>query len=82
MFANPRMNVLFDTREPETRVSAFDHGKRVACMLLENIYGLKWYGSLGRGPDLIANLERVHIQSKRCPMRPATHLNPAVFTRN
>ena len=35
MFADPRMNVLFDTRHADTNVSALEHGKRVASALMD-----------------------------------------------
>ena len=34
MFSNPRMKVLFDTwRKEDSKSSAMDHGKRIACTL-------------------------------------------------
>ena len=42
MFSNPRMNVLFDTSHKNDAYSnALDHGKRVACSLLDLKFGIK-----------------------------------------
>ena len=40
MFANPRMSVLFDTRNADTNVCAYEHGKRIASVLLT-----RWCGT-------------------------------------
>ena len=40
MFANPRMSVLFDSRNPDTNVNAYEHGKRIASVLLA-----RWHGT-------------------------------------
>ena len=49
MLANPRMSVLFDTRQGHTRASALDHGKRVASTFLDEWFGTRYFASLGRG---------------------------------
>jgi hypothetical protein len=49
LFANPRMNVLFDTRDKDSAASALEHGKRIAATLLDEVFHTRRYAALGRG---------------------------------
>lgn len=53
MFADPRMNVLFDTRHADTNVSALEHGKRVASALMD-----RWF--VPQRAALLACVAEVH----------------------
>lgn len=79
MFADPRMNVLFDSRHPDTNVSALDHGKRVASALMDRWYGTNYFESLGRGSSFSA-VTPTHRRAKSCPMRPDHHRRAGRFT--
>jgi len=72
MFENPRMNVLFDTRHADTRVNAFEHGKRVACTIIDLTHRTALYRKLGRGFSGAFSVDKTHATAKRCPMRPVT----------
>lgn len=73
MFANPRMRVLFDTRgKGEAEHSALDHGKRIAATLLDEVFGTRYYASLGRGPSGAWTVMGTHKKAKKCPMRPVS----------
>lgn len=72
LFENPRMNVLFDTRDKDTAVSAMDHGKRIAATLLDETLGTRYFASLGRGGSGAFAVMGTHSKAKRCPMRPAS----------
>lgn len=69
MFANPRMSILFDVRNADTNVSAYEHGKRVAAVMLNRWHGTNHWKQLNRGQFFNA-LEKAHQRAKRCPMRP------------
>lgn len=70
LFANPRMWVLFDTREADSAACAMDHGKRIASALLDGWHGSSYFGSLGRGFSGASFAPRTHNRAKNCPMRP------------
>lgn len=70
MFADPRMSVLFDTRDKDSAASAMDHGKRIGSMLLDSVFGTNYFASLGRGYSSIGALLSSHAKAKKCPMRP------------
>jgi len=72
MFANPRMNVLFDTRDKDSAASAMDHGKRICSTLLDAVFGTRYFASLGRGFSGAFAVMGTHAKAKRCPMRPKT----------
>ena len=69
MFANPRMNVLFDTRHADANVNAYEHGKRVAATFLTRITGTNYSAKIGRGNSM-SMIAKAHGRSKKCPMRP------------
>ena len=69
LFANPRMNVLFDTRDEDTAASALDHGKRIACTLLDECHGTRSFASLGRGFSGAFAVMGTH-NKVRAPRRP------------
>eukprot|EP01047_Picozoa_sp_COSAG01_P091737 COSAG01_NODE_23274_length_821_cov_1.103878_1_plen_94_part_10 len=70
MFANPRMFVLFNTDDPDSAVSAFEHGKRIAATLLDETLNTKYFASLGRGFSGAFAVMGTHNKAKRCPYRP------------
>ena len=70
MFSNPRMSVLFDTRNKDSAVCALDHGKRVACTLLDEVYSTHYFSQLGRGFSGAFAVMGTHNTAKKCPMRP------------
>lgn len=72
MFTNPRMNVLFDTRdEQDAKTSAMEHGKRIAATLLDTWFGTSHYAKLGRGRRSgLFTVDGTHLKAKNCPMRP------------
>jgi hypothetical protein len=72
LFANPRMHVLFDTRDLDTAVSAMDHGKRIASTLLDETLGTRYFSSLGRGGSGAFAVMGTHSKAKQCPMRPTS----------
>ena len=76
MFANPRMQVLFDTRHKDTASSAMDHGKRIAATLLDECHGTHYFSSLGRGFSGAFAVLGTHKKAKNCPMRPLSHQKP------
>ena len=77
MFSNPRMKVLFDTRrEEDSKSSAMDHGKRIACTLLDLWYGTNHFSSLGRGSNGAFAVAGTHRQAKNCPTRPLSQQTP------
>jgi hypothetical protein len=66
MFSNPRMNVLFDTsHKNDANSNALDHGKRVACSLLDLKFGTTYFGSLGRSH----HLARVVVQGSHMKVK-------------
>ena len=73
MFANPRMNVLFDTRDKDSAVSAMDHGRRVAATILDGTHGTTFFRPLGRGWSGAFAVMGTHTKAKKCPMRPRAH---------
>ena len=77
LFANPRMNVLFDTRDEDTAASALDHGKRIACTLLDECHGTHSFASLGRGFSGAFAVMGTH-NKVRAPRRPPA---PAIRAR-
>jgi hypothetical protein len=70
LFANPRMWVLFDTRQPDTAVSAMEHGKRIAATIMDMTLGTRYFASLGRGFSGAFAVTGTHAKAKQCPMRP------------
>jgi len=76
MFNNPRMSVLFDTRDPDSAACAMEHGKRVAATFLDEWgkqsaeYGGGYFAQLGRGFDGGFAVMHTHAKAKQCPMRP------------
>ena len=65
------MIVLFDSRHPDTNVSALEHGKRIASVLMSRCLRDKSYwDSLGRDYDYGTATNRSHKRAKKCPMRP------------
>lgn len=71
LFANPRMFVLFDTRDKDSAVSAMDHGKRIASTLMDETLNTKYFASLNRGIHSGAwAVMGTHNKAKKCPMRP------------
>ena len=72
LFANPRMFVLFDSRDADSAVSAMDHGKRIAATLLDETLGTSYFASLGRGFSGAFSVMGTHSKAKRCPMRPSS----------
>ena len=54
------MKVLFDTRHPDTNVSALEHGKRIASALHDRWCRTNNYADLGRGMSFPAAIERAH----------------------
>ena len=70
MFANPRMSVLFDTRIADTNVNAYEHGKRIASVLLTRWAGTNHFSKLNRGSFFGSVIETAHQKAKKCPMRP------------
>lgn len=71
LFANPRMHVLFDTRDPDSAVSAMDHGKRIAATIMDGTINTRYFASLGRGFSGAFAVMGTHSRAKKCPMRPA-----------
>jgi hypothetical protein len=66
MFSNPRINVLFDTsHKNDANSNALDHGKRVACSLLDLKFGTTYFGSLGRSH----HLARVAVQGSHMKVK-------------
>ena len=72
LFANPRMHVLFDTRDPDTAVSAMDHGKRIAATIMDGTLNTRYFASLGRGFSGAFAVMGTHAKAKKCPMRPTS----------
>ena len=72
IFANPRMNILFDTRVADTNVNSWEHGKRIGSVLLSRWYGLNHWRKLGRGQNYGAAQNVAHNRAKNCPMRPTS----------
>ena len=73
MFSNPRMHILFDTRDKEdSESSALDHGKRIASTLLDLWYNTNYFSSLGRGFSGAFKVVSTHEKAKNCPMRPSS----------
>jgi len=70
LFANPRMRVLFDTRDKDSAASAMDHGKRIAATLMDESLGTRYFASLNRGFSGAFAVMGTHAKAKRCPMRP------------
>ena len=76
---DPRMAVLFDTREKHVNVSAATHGKRLAFAVFSvysNEYAQKYLQLDGRQPGkhsgrsmIFQHLEESHQRAKHCPMR-------------
>ena len=64
MWADPRMSVLFDTRDPvDAKVCALDHGKRVASLILDRgkpIYPGSHYDKLKRPAGGLTMINHVH----------------------
>ena len=60
MFANPVMSVLFDSRHADTNVSALEHGKRVATLVLDRNLGTRYYDTLGRPSHFLNQIEVAH----------------------
>ena len=81
MFADPRMNVLFDTRFGDSAVSALEHGKRVASALLDRWYGTSYFGTLQRDASTaFFQVTPTHRRAKGCPLRPVEHQKHKKFT--
>ena len=76
MFGNPRMRVLFDTRDPDTACSALEHGKRVASTLLDEVHRTSLFEKLGRGFSGAFAVLGTHAKAKRCPLRPKSQQTP------
>ena len=70
LFANPRMYVLFNTGDPDSAVSAMDHGKRIAATLLDEVLQTRYFASLGRGFSGAFAVMGTHSKAKQCPFRP------------
>ena len=70
MFANPRMYVLFDTRKSDSAVNALEHGKRIACTLLDEMHNTSYFQALNRGFSGAFAVMGTHAHAKLCPMRP------------
>jgi len=83
IFADPRMQVLIDSRHKNSNVSAMDHGKRTSSTLLDIKYNTRYFADLGhngsRGDFAVMS---THQQAKRCPMRPKEDLRHGKFTIN
>ena len=59
MFANPRMLVLFDTRHEDTNVCAYEHGRRVASLVLDRWHSTSRFDELNRG-FFTSAIEKAH----------------------
>ena len=71
MWENPRMVVLFDSRHPDTNVSAYEHAKRISAVLISRCLRDKSYwDALDRDYDYGTSTNRSHKRAKKCPMRP------------
>ena len=69
LFANPRMNVLFNA-DSDSQACAMDHGKRIAATLLDETLGTRYFASLGRGFSGAFSVMGTHSKAKKCPFRP------------
>ena len=68
MMQDPRMAVLFDTRNEEANVSAAIHGKRLALALWSRwTDDDSYYKEIGS--NMFGRLQVAHVRAKECPMR-------------
>ena len=82
MYNDPLLNPLFDGRDPDTNVSALEHGKRLGSLIADRMLGGRRWNMLNRGTDNVFEaLHNAHDKAKACPMRPAWQRNRG-FTEN
>ena len=81
MYQDPLLYVLFDVSNPDTNVSALEHGTRIGTVVADRTLGGQRWRRLGRGNNLFETLHDTHDRAKGCPMRPKSHRNRG-FTIN